>query len=307
PRIKAPLLVGPLNVKSLAGKTPAGFCDAALVGGTKLPACNIVPGGHGDVSISTLQLAANADRWGPAALNLGPLTGDFLRDRKKTQENIYLQANYFGAPFPRNNWLVDMTNISAGSLEGTGMSRLIVAPQPNALCNTSTGNGDWDCPALYAKAPGGGSPPAAATGGHASGGSTAVGAEDHDGLLTTDEQCLPLIGFGGHEANSFVYSMPKGASQDSDVHWADGTDTGSSQIDIRLGGKISGTIEGIGIPTANFNIETTDPLQNQPSTWALLTISLSASDEGPYGMALDKSQMGIVDTSTHTYDNVFTN
>lgn len=301
PHIKAPLLVGALNVKSIAGKTPAGFCDAAMVGGIGAPICEPL-GGHNSVSIDTLQFAANSERWGPAAANLGALTGDFLRDRKKTEENVYLQMHYFGAPFPRQNGIVDLAHLSFGSLEGTGMSRLVVGPQQNALCNDSSG---WNCPALYNPAPGGGAPPSPPSGGQASGGSTAAGAEDHNGLISADEECLPVFGAMGHESNTFVYSMPPGKG-DSDVHWADGTDSGSSQIDIRLGGKLSPTIAGLGIPTANFAVQTTDPLENQPSTWALLTTSLAAADEGPYGMELDKSSMGIVDTSSHTYDNVFT-
>ena len=270
------LLVTAMSVEGVPGGKTSGYCDAVTS-----PLCLT----SNFTSLSTQQQAANASRYGPALIG----SSDWLRDRPDgmlSLINAEIIAKWFRL-YPR----------TAGLISGTGMSRETTDPSGNALS------------VIHSTAQGGYS------GSSGGGGSTSLAAEDHGDLFSTDLACIqylsPTLYWSSPQV--WVYSEPKG---DSVVHWADGSETHTS--DYNMGGCV-GSQCGLGYGTINFN-PSSDAAQlfNQPHTWAVVTKSFNdgnltaaetgrnygdTTDQGPFAM---KRQMGWGSGQTYTYNNGIT-
>ncbi|MHB1843474.1 MAG: TadE/TadG family type IV pilus assembly protein [Deltaproteobacteria bacterium] len=145
----------------------------------------------------------------------------------------------------------------------------------------------------------------------------AVAGEDHGHLLSTDlkpiQWSTPVPpGVCDSNVQVWAYSEPSlrpaGGEGQSEVRWGDGSTSYTSQIDLRLGScnPCDGNPENYGvlIPTAEFKIDPSELLFNQPRTFALLGRGDTAAEEGPY--AMNRKVWSQIDDANHTYDNVIT-
>ncbi len=234
-------------------------------------ATDTVPCGTGSVLHTQIE-ASNASRNGPGMMS------DFLRQRNYATSPIQLLLH---------EWISDPEWQNA--LMGQGSSLMIQSASGNVHS------------AVHAPDPGGFS----------------FAGEDHGNLLSTDLKPIgwstPIPpGFCDASVQVWAYSEPKlqpsGGQGQSEVRWADGSTSYTSQIDLRLGScsPCDGNPEhyGVLIPTAEFKISPSEQLYNQPRTFSLLGRGYTAAEEGPY--AMNQKVWSQIDRSNFTYDNVIT-
>jgi len=163
-----------------------------------------------------------------------------------------------------------------------------------------------------------------------SAGSYSAAGEDHGRVISEDLACIEqgsvtaAVATPAFDVQVWAYSEPSqtpsgndqcsGGAGTSQLRWEDGSTStnqgGQNQIDLTLGDQCSNGVGGIGIPTANFNIldSSTDPLQGQPKTWAVVSRTFSNSPgssdyQGPFSMKTDMTLWG---SNADTYNNSIT-
>ena len=287
------------NSAVLAGLNAQAYCSAdtgcsgTSVGGTQL-------GGHGGTDLDAQWKAANATRHGNfLALSAG--SNDFLLNRQELSLSPMLAALNLAFGGGVGGLAQNVSDLRFNEISGTGMSELI---------QKTSGSVHDDVHA------------------NSAGGYSAAG-EDHGRVISEDAACVEqgsvtiAIATPAFDVQVWAYSEPtdtasgnsscSGQAGTSQLRWEDGSTStnqgGQNQIDLTLGGCSDGNA-GVTVPTANFNIldSSTDPLQGQPKTWAVLSRTFSgtpgASDyQGPFNL---KPNMALFGPTGYGYDNSIT-
>ncbi|MHB8416702.1 MAG: TadE/TadG family type IV pilus assembly protein [Myxococcales bacterium] len=261
------------NSVVLAGVNTKAYCTANT-------GCSAVPvvGGKGGNLLDAQWKAANATRHGNfLELSSG---ADWLINRNELSISPMLGALNLAAFGGVGGLASNAAELRFNAITGSGMSELIT--QTSGDVHSDVHNN--------------------------SAGEFAVAGEDHGRVVSTDESCIEsgaieiTVATPAFDVQVWAYSEPEnvasgsscGGPGTSQLHWEDGStstnQSGQNPIDLLLGGCSDGNA-GLGVPTANFNVQSSssDPLLGQPKTWAILSRSFSsdpgnANWQGPFAM-----------------------